>query len=57
MDTARSRRLGLLAFCMLCLILYAYGVVSAPYVPSHIEGIALPRDLMVGTQPVSIFSW
>lgn len=48
MEAARRKRLGLIAFCVLCLALYAYGAISAPYIPSHIEGIALPLDFMVG---------
>ena len=48
MEAARSKRLVLVAFCILCLALYIYGVTSAPYIPSHIEGVALPLDFMVG---------
>ena len=48
MDAARSQRMGLIGFCLLTLVLYTYGVISAPYIPSHIEGIALPLDFMVG---------
>ncbi|MEY8315362.1 hypothetical protein [Adlercreutzia muris] len=48
MSVARSRRIGLIAFCALCLTLYVYGIASAPRIPSHIEGIALPLDFMVG---------
>lgn len=48
MGTIVRQRLGALAFCLLCLGLYAYGIVSAPYIPSHIEGISLPLDFMVG---------
>lgn len=48
MDAARRQRLNLIGFCLLGLALYTYGVVSAPYIPSHIEGIALPLDFMVG---------
>ena len=48
MSVARSRRVSLIAFCALCVALYAYGVASAPCIPSHIEGIALPLDFMVG---------
>lgn len=48
MGVARSRRVSLIAFCALCVALYAYGVASAPCIPSHIEGIALPLDFMVG---------
>lgn len=48
MGVARSQRIGLIAFCVLCVVLYAYGIASAPRIPSHIEGIALPLDFMVG---------
>ena len=48
MDAARSQRMGLIGFCLLTLVLYTYGIISAPYIPSHIEGIALPLDFMVG---------
>lgn len=48
MDAARRQRLSLIGFCTLGLALYTYGIVSAPYIPSHIEGIALPLDFMVG---------
>lgn len=48
METVQSRRMISIVFCVLCLFLYAYGLASAPYVPSHIEGIALPLDFMVG---------
>ena len=48
MGIARSQRIGLIAFCALCLTLYVYGIASAPRIPSHIEGIALPLDFMVG---------
>lgn len=54
MEAARSKRLGLVAFCVLCLALYAYGAISAPYIPSHIEGVALPLDFMVGI-PVGFY--
>lgn len=54
MDAARRQRLSLIGFCALVLALYAYGVVSAPYIPSHIEGIALPLDFMVGI-PVGFY--
>lgn len=48
MDTARTRKNGLVIFCALGLLLYAYGVASARYIPVHIEGVALPLDFMVG---------
>ena len=48
MDAARRQRLSLIGFCTLSLSLYIYGVVSAPYIPSHIEDIILPLDFMVG---------
>lgn len=32
----------------MCFALYIYGVISAPYIPSHIEDIALPLDFMIG---------
>lgn len=48
MDAARTRKNGLVFFCALGLLLYAYGVASARYIPFHIEGIALPLDFMVG---------
>lgn len=48
MGIARSQRIGLIAFCALCMVLYSYGIASAPRIPSRIEGIALPLDFMVG---------
>ena len=48
MDTSRTRKNGLVIFCALGLLLYAYGVASARYIPVHIEGVALPLDFMVG---------
>lgn len=48
MEAARRQRLSLIGFCLLGLALYTYGVVSSPYIPSQIEGIALPLDFMVG---------
>lgn len=48
MDAARTRKNGLVIFCALGLLLYAYGVASAWYIPFHIEGVALPLDFMVG---------
>lgn len=48
MDTTRTRKHSLAIFCALGLLLYAYGVASAWYIPGHIEGIALPLDFMVG---------
>lgn len=54
MDAARRQRAYLIVFCLLGLSLYIYGIISAPYVPSHIEGIALPLDFMVGI-PVGFY--
>lgn len=48
MEASRSKRLGLVIFCLLGVVLYIYGIVSAPYIPTHIESIALPLDFMVG---------
>ncbi|WP_165062922.1 hypothetical protein [Adlercreutzia sp. ZJ154] len=48
MGATRSQKRTLIAFCELCIALYTYGVISAPCIPSHIEGIALPLDFMVG---------
>ncbi len=48
MDAARKQRLNLIGFCLLGIALYTYGVISAPYIPCHIEVIALPLDFMVG---------
>lgn len=48
MEAARRQRVSLVVFCVLGLVLYIYGVVSASYIPSHIEGVALPLDFMVG---------
>lgn len=48
MDTARTRKHGLVIFGAIVLLLYAYGVASARYIPGHIEGVALPLDFMVG---------
>lgn len=48
MDVANYKRASLFAFCALCLVLYVYGVISSPFIPSHIEGIILPLDFMVG---------
>lgn len=48
MTTARKPRLALIAFFAMAIVLYAYGVMSARCIPSHIEGIALPLDFMVG---------
>lgn len=48
MHAVVRRRLSLYGFCALSLILYIYGVLSASYIPSHIEGITLPLDFMVG---------
>lgn len=54
MDAANNRRASLLVFCALCLVLYVYGVISSPFIPSHIEGIILPLDFMVGI-PLGFF--
>ena len=54
MEAARRQRLNLIGFCTLGLALYTYGIVSASYIPSHIEGIALPLDFMVGI-PVGFY--
>ena len=48
MEITNTRRLSLVIFGALCLLLYAYGVASARCIPGHIEGIALPLDFMVG---------
>ena len=48
MGVITRKRLHALAFCILCLVLYVYGTVSAPCIPRHIEGIVLPLDFMVG---------
>lgn len=48
MDTTRTRKHSLAVFGTLCLLLYAYGVASARYIPGQIEGIVLPLDFMVG---------
>lgn len=48
MGATNSNRLSLLAFCLACTALYAYGVLSASHIPSHVEGIVLPLDFMVG---------
>lgn len=45
---ANSKLMGPVAFCALCLALYIYGIVSASYIPSHIEDIILPLDFIVG---------
>lgn len=47
-EATRTKRVSLVVFCVLCFALYVYGIVSAPHIPSHIEGIALPLDFMVG---------
>ncbi|MCI9627719.1 MAG: hypothetical protein HFJ64_00560 [Eggerthellaceae bacterium] len=54
MDAARSQRVYLTVFCLLGLSLYVYGIISAPYIPSHLEGIVLPLDFMVGI-PVGFY--
>ena len=54
MNAAKRQRLSLIGFCTLGLALYTYGVVSAPYIPSHIECITLPLDFMVGI-PLSFY--
>lgn len=48
MDAARRQRMSLTAFCLACLALYAYGIVSASHIPAPVEGIILPLDFMVG---------
>ncbi len=48
MSTVKTRRLSLMFFYALCLLLYVYGVASAQCIPSHIEGVILPLDFMVG---------
>lgn len=48
MDAVKSQRKRSVAFFAVCLTLYVYGIISAPYIPSHIEGIVLPLDFMVG---------
>lgn len=47
MDTAKARKFSRVIFLALCLPLYAYGVISAQCIPSHIEGIILPLDFMI----------
>ena len=48
MEKANKRSLNFALFSALALLLYAYGVVSARYIPGHVEGVALPLDFMVG---------
>lgn len=48
MEIANARRLSLAIFCAPLLLLYAYGVASAQFIPGQIEGVALPLDFMVG---------
>lgn len=48
MDATRRQRLSSFAFCLTCLALYAYGIISAPHIPAAVEGIILPLDFMVG---------
>lgn len=48
MDAAKRQRANLSVFCLLGLTLYTYGVISASFIPSHIEDIILPLDFMVG---------
>ncbi len=48
MGAVQSKRMGLIVFCVLCLVFSVYGVISASHIPSHIEGVALPLDFMVG---------
>lgn len=48
MQAAKRRKVALSIFLLMCFALYVYGVISAPYIPSHIEDIALPLDFMVG---------
>lgn len=48
MERASKRNLNSVLFTALALLLYAYGVVSARYIPGYIESVALPLDFMVG---------
>lgn len=48
MTSARRQRFSLIACLIASLFLYVYGVVSALYIPAHIDGIVLPLDFMVG---------
>ena len=48
MESTKRRKSNLIAICVMCLALYAYGVISASFIPSHIESIILPLDFMVG---------
>lgn len=54
MGFASSQKVASFIYSCLCLALYAYGVISASYIPSHIEGIILPLDFMVGI-PLGFF--
>lgn len=55
MNTASRQRTALLAFCIVALALYAYGIASASLIPAHIEEIALPLDFMVGIPLIFYF--
>lgn len=48
MDATTKHRASLAVFCLLGLAFYIYGVVSASFIPTHIESIILPLDFMVG---------
>ncbi len=39
MESTKRRKSNLIAICVMCLALYAYGVISASFIPSHIESI------------------
>lgn len=45
---AQGGKASLIAFGLVAVALYAYGVLSAPAIPARIEGIVLPLDFMVG---------
>lgn len=51
---AQGGKASLIAFGLVAVALYAYGVLSAPAIPARIEGIALPLDFMVGI-PVGFY--
>ncbi len=48
MNATTKHRASLAVFCLLGLAFYIYGVVSASFIPTHIESIILPLDFMVG---------
>lgn len=54
MDATTKHRASLVVFCLLGLAFYIYGVVSASFIPSHIERVILPLDFMVGI-PISFY--